>query len=487
VGLTSGYLLKYSPDGALLWARAMETSDGYYAEGLNLAVGANGNVFVIGAFRNDLTQPVLANPSGTQYSSFLLTYAPDGTVVRALAYAGLWLTAISVDAAGAAYLAAWTQSNTLSLPPGITRLGSRDGLVFKVDAAGSAVWARNFGGAGAEVDLKDIAVSEQGRLYVTGAFWGGSLTSPSLALNNFDALVIALEPTGTIAWARKIGEGTAVVRGNDVSLSPSGDLYLTGLVSTGDLPSLGVYRAGTIDGLTMRFDADGTPTWTQSWGGRGNIDGRSIRVDGHGNVVVAATASICCAGMSVPITTGADNGWFLMKRTAPFVDPPALSASSSVVTSGTTATLGGTVSTAGGATVTARGVVYLNPNVHPTTGLEPRLYWFGSSSVTVSGTTGSFTTGVTGLTPGATYRSAAYVTTVEGTRYGPTVTFTTPSNVTTLSALTLSAGTLSPVFASGTTSYTASVGSGTTSITVTPTVTQAQATVVHGGDERYGE
>ncbi len=51
------------------------------------------------------------------------------------------------------------------------------------------------------------------------------------------------------------------------------------------------------------------------------------------------------------------------------------------------------------------------------------------------------------------------------------------SDVSTLSALTLSSGTLSPDFSPNTTSYTASVANATTSITVTPTVTNSFATV----------
>ncbi len=54
----------------------------------------------------------------------------------------------------------------------------------------------------------------------------------------------------------------------------------------------------------------------------------------------------------------------------------------------------------------------------------------------------------------------------------------------TLSAMTLSSGTLSPSFASGTTTYTASVTSSTSSITVTPTRNEAHATIqvrVNGG------
>jgi uncharacterized repeat protein (TIGR02543 family) len=62
-----------------------------------------------------------------------------------------------------------------------------------------------------------------------------------------------------------------------------------------------------------------------------------------------------------------------------------------------------------------------------------------------------------------------------------TVTVTRLSNVATLSALALSSGTLSPTFASGTTSYTASVANAVTSITVTPTRTQANATITVNG------
>ncbi|MFN4127706.1 beta strand repeat-containing protein, partial [Pannonibacter indicus] len=57
-----------------------------------------------------------------------------------------------------------------------------------------------------------------------------------------------------------------------------------------------------------------------------------------------------------------------------------------------------------------------------------------------------------------------------------------PSTDATLSNLVLSQGTLTPGFASGTTSYTASVGNAVTSLTVTPTVTDANATVTVNGN-----
>jgi hypothetical protein len=61
------------------------------------------------------------------------------------------------------------------------------------------------------------------------------------------------------------------------------------------------------------------------------------------------------------------------------------------------------------------------------------------------------------------------------------VNVTVNSNVATLSALALSAGTLNPTFVSETTSYTASVANSDSSITVTPTSTQANATITVNG------
>ena len=61
--------------------------------------------------------------------------------------------------------------------------------------------------------------------------------------------------------------------------------------------------------------------------------------------------------------------------------------------------------------------------------------------------------------------------------YTTTITRTGAAAVSSLSNLTISSGTLSPSFASGSTSYSASVSNATTSITVTPTATNAFATI----------
>ncbi|MEI6567677.1 MAG: cadherin-like beta sandwich domain-containing protein [Verrucomicrobiota bacterium] len=88
---------------------------------------------------------------------------------------------------------------------------------------------------------------------------------------------------------------------------------------------------------------------------------------------------------------------------------------------------------------------------------------------------------VTGLIPETTYYFRAVTTNVAGTVTGNILSFTTPSTNALLANLVLSTGTLSPGFASNTTSYAASVSNSTASITVTPTVVKSNALVKVNG------
>ena len=80
-----------------------------------------------------------------------------------------------------------------------------------------------------------------------------------------------------------------------------------------------------------------------------------------------------------------------------------------------TASSGGNVTSDGGASVTARGVCW-STSANPTT----------SNSKTTNGTgKGSFTSSITGLSPGTTYHVRAYATNSAGTSYGSDNAFTT--------------------------------------------------------------
>ena len=155
-----------------------------------------------------------------------------------------------------------------------------------------------------------------------------------------------------------------------------------------------------------------------------------------------------------------------------FATTAAVTSSNVTVYPTVTAITPTTGSSAGGTTVRLTGTGF-------STTLANNTVRFGSASATVTAATA---TNMTVTSPSGS--GTVDVTVTVNSQTSPTSAadrFIYRSTVSTLSNLALSSGTLSPSFATGTTSYTASVANSVTAITVTPTVTDATATVTVNG------
>jgi len=135
-------------------------------------------------------------------------------------------------------------------------------------------------------------------------------------------------------------------------------------------------------------------------------------------------------------------------------------------------------------TTTATLNATVNPNGSATTALfqSGTSIGYGTNSpITLTAPSGVTAENVsqvlTGLIPGTTYHFRISTNSLGGTGNGDNLTFTTLSNDASLSALSMSTGTLSPVFASSTLSYTASVTASTASLNLTATTANANATL----------
>ena len=94
----------------------------------------------------------------------------------------------------------------------------------------------------------------------------------------------------------------------------------------------------------------------------------------------------------------------------------------------TSATCGGNVTSSGGSSVSGRGVCW-------STSSNPSIY---DNHTTNGSGTGSFTSSLTGLTPGTTYHVRAYATNSIGTSYGTQVSFTTSATIPTVTTSSVS-------------------------------------------------
>ena len=224
-------------------------------------------------------------------------------------------------------------------------------------------------------------------------------------------------------------------------------------------PGMGIANPG----LTLPFPSAFTPVSITP-----AISGGFVNGVWTGSITVSQTAS----GMKLRADDGAAHTGDSNAFNVLVIPAPAAVTLAATAVTGTGATLHGTVNANGNATAVSfdyGGGISYGTNIP---GIPSSVT--GTSAASVSAP-------LAGLTPGTTYHFRVTGTNVGGPGNGGDLIFTTLSNDANLSGFTLSAGALSPAFASGTISYTANVPRAMTSMTVTPTTAASNATMTVNG------
>lgn len=313
-----------------------------------------------------------------------------------------------------------------------------------------------------------------------GALTTWAQTTASLSAGT--DFTLALRTDGTLwAWglntSGQLGDNSTTLRSAPVQITTStlwtsiaaGTAFSTGMRSDGTIWTWGINGSGQLgDGTTLNRSiaattSSGLPA-SYIVSGLAALTGDQLTVTGPGLVIVLAYQP-------------GDSYWQASDVAVQYINAPAPVITGVSVTGVTTtaATLNGVINPNGtltaakfqSGTTTAYGTdtpILLSPN----NGLTDQ----------------SVSTTLTGLSPGGTCHFRITATNAGGTTTTTDLEFTTFSSTADLSALSLSAGTLSPAFASGVTSYAASVSNPTSTVIVTPTVAFPGATVlvrVNGG------
>jgi hypothetical protein len=314
-------------DPGLLYASYLGGAD--FEEAQNVALGADGSMYVAG-YTLSTNFPSTAgafDPTRDGSSDgFVTKFGADGSLVYATFIGGSEpenAIGLSVDAAGNAYVAGWTDSADFPTTPGAhhTSLNSsQDGFLAKIAADGSAlVYSTYLGGQhspgqGSTV-ATDVAVGADGSAFVIGSSSDFPTTAGAFdgTLNGFeDGLVAKFSPDGsTLVWATYLG-GTACELESlvGVAVDASGSAYVTGYTSSADFPTTpGAFdtTADTCDfadGFVTKLNPSGSAleysTFLSGESGEADV-GFGIDVDASGNAyVTGATQSA-----DFPTTTGA--------------------------------------------------------------------------------------------------------------------------------------------------------------------------------------
>ena len=258
--------------------------------GAATATDTSGNVYLTGFFQGATCTfgGVTLTRIGTQ-DAFVVKLDASGTIVWAKNFGGsgasMFGKGIAVDGDGNVYLGGYFTNASLTTPA-LTKIGSPDAFALKLDATGATTWAKNFGGTTAATYGWGIAVDGSGNVYLGGSFAYGNLTNPVVAKRGGqDAFAIKLDSTGTTTWVKNFGGASAYASGQGIAVDSSGNVYLGGYFYNASLTTPPLTKFGGNDAFALKLDATGTTTWAGNYGGTGaDAIGQCIAVDGDGNV-----------------------------------------------------------------------------------------------------------------------------------------------------------------------------------------------------------
>ena len=294
----------------------------------DMQVDDDGTIFLAGSFNgtvdfdpsstvNSLTAIDLSTP-------FVAKYSQGGELIWVKQFdAGdslTYINAMALDGLGNIYMTGYTYSTNLTFgSTTLTNNGSTDAYVAKLDSSGSVVWAKGFGGTGADT-VRDLTVDSSGNLVLVGDFTGAVDFDPSAAVvtrtsaGNTDIFITQLTNAGNFLSAATYG-GVNLDIARQVEFDSSGNKYVSGyFATTTQLGGQTLISAGPHDGFLLKVNNAGTVQWVrQAVSATLSGASTSLAVSATGNVLwsSAFTGDVNFGAGSPTLNSGAAYGVFL--------------------------------------------------------------------------------------------------------------------------------------------------------------------------------
>jgi Domain of unknown function (DUF5122) beta-propeller len=256
------FLVKFAPDGSLVWQRIW---NGTTVRGLGrtgVALGADGSVYVTGVSTNNGND------------ALLLKFDANGALLWERTWGGADSdTSLAVAAApdGSAYIA----GAATSFGPSSSGL-----FVVKFDSLGNLVWQRISDGA----EGNAVAVGPDGSVHAAG-------TTPRNQIGNFDVIAMKITSGGDLVWQRTYASGEVVDPRGGMTVASDGSVYLAGAIQT-----VKANRAD-IAALIVKLSTDGDLLFDKQFDGRNGETAAGVAVaPDDGTVYVAGTTTSFGAG-----------------------------------------------------------------------------------------------------------------------------------------------------------------------------------------------
>ncbi|MGD0711061.1 MAG: T9SS type A sorting domain-containing protein [Bacteroidales bacterium] len=167
-----------------------------------------------------------------------------------------------------------------------------DIFLEKLDASGSVLWAKSFGGTKND-ETYSVTTDDSGNVYLAGFFYSNTLKFDTTTLINTDTnycdlFLVKLNASGNVLWAK-----SATGNDNDevysVAADTAGNVCIAGCFYSDTLifGSDTLANSGLFDIFIAKYDGNGNLLLAKSAGGTGYDGASAIALDGSGNAYLA--------------------------------------------------------------------------------------------------------------------------------------------------------------------------------------------------------
>jgi hypothetical protein len=295
------FVVKYNSNGELLWVRQITGGSAVVgtcaadSEG-NLFVAGDT------ASSHTLIGTNVLSTAGGPGDAFVVKYDPNGNVLWARQIGGNGneiASHIAVDDDNNAVIAGrFSSTNLLIGTNSLTWSGADpnsnlDAFVAKFSGSGDPLWARQIKTSHSLTPR--LGIDQQNNIYITDAFVGSAdfgdfvLTnsgSPSIT----SSFLAKYDSTGKALWAQTAAEPMV----NDMAVDSQGDSYLVGTYTSPTLLVGGITltsQGGLFESWLAKFDNAGNLAWVSPIGSPGDDNVMNVALDKVGNCYVFGDSS----------------------------------------------------------------------------------------------------------------------------------------------------------------------------------------------------
>ena len=211
---TDGFIAVYNSSGVAQWARTFGGND--YDSLQSVAIGSDGSLAAGGSFGGTITsQGATHLSSAGGNDAAVIRYSPSGSVLWAKAIGGTdydGISSVTMGPSGNVTTSGTFSSAITTLGVNCNSAGYRDGFLVQLNGStGQAIWAKALGGA-ADGWMGGHVEDSTGNIICYGTFAGtttnletGKNLSSSGGTNDSDAFVVKTNSSGVTQWSKALG------------------------------------------------------------------------------------------------------------------------------------------------------------------------------------------------------------------------------------------------------------------------------------------